>query len=441
MAVKKRLSTFQTILLGFAALVLLGALLLMLPISSAEGVVTPFDEAFFTATSAGCVTGLVVHDTATYWSYFGQAVILILIQIGGLGVVTMAAMFSLLSGKKISLMQRSTMQEALSAHQVGGIVKLTRFILIATGAIEVTGALLMMPSFISRFGPRGIWMAFFHSISAFCNAGFDLMGTPDSKYQSLTSFASDPYINIIVMLLITIGGIGFLTWNDMRTYKFKFAKYSLQSKIVLVTSACLVVIPAIYFFFTEYAAEPMGRRILLSLFQTVTTRTAGFNTGDFGAMRGASLGLVMALMLVGGSTGSTAGGMKTTTLAVLIANVFSVFSRKEDTQLFGRRIDSGIVRNAATILMMYITLFFTGAVVISLADGIPFVKALFETASAVGTVGLTVGITPELGLISRAVLVVLMFLGRVGGLTIIFSAFSGPARNLSKPPLEKITVG
>ena len=441
MAVKKRLSTFQTILLGFAALVLLGALLLMLPISSAEGLVTPFDEAFFTATSAGCVTGLVVHDTATYWSYFGQAVILILIQIGGLGVVTMAAMFSLLSGKKISLMQRSTMQEALSAHQVGGIVKLTRFILIATGAIEVTGALLMMPSFISRFGPRGIWMAFFHSISAFCNAGFDLMGTPDSKYQSLTSFASDPYINIIIMLLIVIGGIGFLTWNDIRTYKFKFAKYSLQSKIVLVTSACLVVLPAIYFFFTEYAAEPMGRRILLSLFQTVTTRTAGFNTGDFGAMRGASLGLVMALMLVGGSTGSTAGGMKTTTLAVLIANVFSVFSRKEDTQLFGRRIDSGIVRNAATILMMYITLFFTGAVVISLADGIPFVKALFETASAVGTVGLTVGITPELGLISRAVLVVLMFLGRVGGLTIIFSAFSGPARNLSKPPLEKITVG
>ena len=441
MAVKKRLSTFQTILLGFAALVLFGAFLLMLPISSAEGLVTPFDEAFFTATSAGCVTGLVVHDTATYWSYFGQAVILILIQIGGLGVVTMAAMFSLLSGKKISLMQRSTMQEALSAHQVGGIVKLTRFILIATGAIEVTGALLMMPSFISRFGPRGIWMAFFHSISAFCNAGFDLMGTPDSKYQSLTSFASDPYINIIVMLLITIGGIGFLTWNDMRTYKFKFVKYSLQSKIVLVTSACLVVLPAIYFFFTEYAAEPMGRRILLSLFQTVTTRTAGFNTGDFGAMRGASLGLVMALMLVGGSTGSTAGGMKTTTLAVLIANVFSVFSRKDETQLFGRRIDNGIVRNAATILMMYITLFFTGAVVISLADGIPFVKCLFETASAVGTVGLTVGITPELGLISRAVLVVLMFLGRVGGLTIIFSAFSGPARNLSKPPLEKITVG
>ncbi|MBP5655448.1 MAG: Trk family potassium uptake protein [Clostridiales bacterium] len=441
MAGKKRLSTFQTILIGFIALVLTGALLLMLPISSSDWKVTPFDEAFFTAVSAGCVTGLVVHDTATYWSYFGQAVILVLIQIGGLGVVTMAAMLSLLSGRKISLMQRSTMQEAISAHQVGGIVRLTRFILIATGIFEGAGALLMMPSFVMRFGPRGIWMAFFHSISAFCNAGFDLMGTPDAKYQSLTSLAGDPYLNVIIMLLIIIGGIGFLTWDDIRRNKFKFSRYSLQSKIVLVTSAVLIVLPAVYLFFAEYSGEPAGRRVLLSLFQSVTTRTAGFNTGDFGAMRGASMGIVMALMLVGGSTGSTAGGMKTTTLAVLVANLLSVFSRKEDTQLFGRRIDDGIIRNAATILMMYLGLFLSGAVVISLADGIPFSKCLFEAASAVGTVGLTTGITPDLGIVSRLVLCILMFLGRVGGLTIIFSAFSGPARNFSKPPLEKITVG
>ena len=441
MAVKKRLSTFQTILLGFAGLVLLGAFLLMLPISSADGIVTPFDEAIFTAASASCVTGLVIHDTATYWSYFGQAIILILIQIGGLGVVTMAALFSILSGRKISLMQRSTMQEALSAHQIGGIVKLTRFILIATGIIELTGALLMMPSFVSRFGARGIWMSFFHSISAFCNAGFDVMGTKDQQYQSLTSFAGDPLINITVMLLIIIGGIGFLTWSDVRTNKFKFNRYTLQSKIVLLMAAFLIVLPAVYFFFAEYSGEPLGRRILLSFFQSVTTRTAGFNTGDFGSMKGSSLGLTMALMLIGGSTGSTAGGMKTTTLAVLIANGLSVFTRKEDTQLFGRRIDSSVVRNAATIFMMYITLFFAGAVAISFIEGLSFQKCLFETASAVGTVGLSVGITPGLGIISRLILVVLMFLGRVGGLTIIFSAFSGPARNFSKPPLEKITVG
>ena len=441
MAVKKRLSTFQTILLGFAGLVLLGAFLLMLPISSADGIVTPFDEAIFTAASASCVTGLVIHDTATYWSYFGQAIILILIQIGGLGVVTMAALFSILSGRKISLMQRSTMQEALSAHQIGGIVKLTRFILIATGIIEFTGALLMMPSFVSRFGARGIWMSFFHSISAFCNAGFDVMGTKDQQYQSLTSFAGDPLINITVMLLIIIGGIGFLTWSDVRTNKFKLNRFTLQSKIVLLMAAFLIVLPAVYFFFAEYSGEPVGRRILLSFFQSVTTRTAGFNTGDFGSMKGSSLGLTMALMLIGGSTGSTAGGMKTTTLAVLIANGLSVFSRKEDTQLFGRRIDSSVVRNAATIFMMYITLFFAGAVAISFIEGLSFQKCLFETASAVGTVGLSVGITPGLGIISRLILIVLMFLGRVGGLTIIFSAFSGPARNFSKPPLEKITVG
>lgn len=441
MAVKKRLSTFQTILLGFAGLVLLGAFLLMLPISSADGIVTPFDEAIFTAASASCVTGLVIHDTATYWSYFGQAIILILIQIGGLGVVTMAALFSILSGRKISLMQRSTMQEALSAHQIGGIVKLTRFILIATGIIEFTGALLMMPSFVSRFGARGIWMSFFHSISAFCNAGFDVMGTKDQQYQSLTSFAGDPLINITVMLLIIIGGIGFLTWSDARTNKFKFNRYTLQSKIVLLMAAFLIVLPAVYFFFAEYSGEPLGRRILLSFFQSVTTRTAGFNTGDFGSMKGSSLGLTMALMLVGGSTGSTAGGMKTTTLAVLIANGLSVFTRKEDTQLFGRRIDNSVVRNAATIFMMYITLFFAGAVAISFIEGLSFQKCLFETASAVGTVGLSVGITPDLGIISRLIIIVLMFLGRVGGLTIIFSAFSGPARNFSKPPLEKITVG
>lgn len=438
---KKRLSTFQTILIGFALLVLTGAFLLMLPISSSEWKVTPFNEAFFTAVSAGCVTGLVVHDTATYWSYFGQAVILILIQIGGLGVVTMAAFLSLLSGRKISLMQRSTMQEALSAHHVGGIVRLTRFILIATGVIELTGAVLMLPSFVTRFGPRGIWMSFFHSISAFCNAGFDLMGTPDAQYQSLTSYAGDPYINTVVMLLIVIGGIGFLTWDDMRSHKFKLSRYSLQSKIVLVTTAVLLVLPTIYFFFVEYPGEPMGRRILLSMFQTVTTRTAGFNTGDFGAMKGATLGIVMVLMLIGGATGSTAGGMKTTTLAVLVANLLCVFSRKEETQLFGRRIDSGVIRNAATIFMMYLGLFISGATAISLIENLPFSKCLFEAASAVGTVGLTTGITPGLGVASQFILCILMFLGRVGGLTIIFSAFTGPARNFSKVPLEKITVG
>ena len=217
----------------------------MLPISTKSGVATPFGEALFTSTSAVCVTGLVVQDTATYWSVFGQSVILVLIQIGGLGVITVAASFALLSGRKISLMQRSTMQEAISAPKVGGIVRLTFFVLKVTFLLELLGTLVMMPTFIRDFGAKGIWMAFFHSISAFCNAGFDMMGTEGAKYTSLTSYAGNPVINITVMALIIIGGIGFLTWEDIVTNKFHFKKYRMQSKVIFVTSAILILIPTI----------------------------------------------------------------------------------------------------------------------------------------------------------------------------------------------------
>lgn len=438
---KIKFTKFQTILLGFAGVVLVGALLLMLPFSSKEGVITPFNEALFTATSAVCVTGLVVQDTATYWSVFGQAIILILIQIGGLGVVTMAASVALLSGKKISLMQRSTMQEAIAAPGTGGIVKLTNFILRGTFFIEFVGAILMMPVFFRDFGLKGIWMAFFHSISAFCNAGFDLMGTPDSPFQSLVSYSSNAYINVILMLLIVVGGVGFLTWNDFHNHKFRIKKYRMQSKVILVTSGVLILFPAIIFFINDYASLPLGERILASLFQSVTTRTAGFNTQDLTEITGAGTTIMICLMLIGGSPGSTAGGMKTTTVAVLFANLVSVFKRKEDTNMFGRRIEPTVVKNAAAILLMYVSLFFGGAVIISLAENLPMSTCIFETASAVGTVGLTLGITPSLGLASQLVLIVLMFLGRVGGLTVIYAAFSGYNKNISKYPVEKITVG
>lgn len=438
---KKKITSFQIIILGFAAVVLAGALLLMLPISTKENVVTPFNEALFTSTSAVCVTGLVVKDTATYWSWFGQSIILVLIQIGGLGVITVAAAFALLSGKKISLMQRSVMQEAIAAPKVGGIVRLTGFVLKATLLIELTGALVMMPVFIKDFGIKGIWMAVFHSVSAFCNAGFDLMGTENVPYASLTSYAAHPVINLTIMLLIVIGGIGFLTWEDVVKNKLRFKRYRMQSKVILVTTALLILIPSVFFFFKEFVDMPMKERIFSSMFQAVTPRTAGFNTADLTRMSEAGQAIIVALMLIGGSPGSTAGGMKTTTFAVLISNAFASFRRKENAQLFGRRIEDSAVKNAATIFMMYITLFFGGAVVISVAEGVPFANCLFETASAVGTVGLTLGITPELGIFSQVVLIVLMFLGRVGGLTLIYAAFSGTGKKLSKLPQEKITVG
>ena len=438
---KNRLSSFQIIIIGFIGVILVGALILMLPISSRSGKVTPFNQALFTSTSAVCVTGLVVQDTMTYWSYFGQAVILLMIQIGGLGVVTMVATFALLSGKRLSLSQRSTMRSAISAPMVGGIVRLTKFVLRGTITIELIGGTLMLPVFYRHFGARGIWMAYFHSVSAFCNAGFDLMGTPDNKFASLTAFSAHPLINIVIMALIIVGGISFITWKDFDTHKFRFKRYRLQTKVILITSAILILIPAILFFFMEYADLPIGERIAGSLFQSVTTRTAGFNTENLTQLSTIGKAIFIALMLIGGSPGSTAGGMKTTTVAVLAVNAISSFRRKEDPEIFGRRIGAGAVKTASTLLLMYVTLCFGGAAIIGSVEHIPLGVCLFETASAVGTVGLTLGITPSLGVLSQMILAFLMFMGRVGGLTVIFAAVSGSEKKLSKLPLEDITVG
>ncbi len=437
---KKRLTSFQIIILGFSAVILFGAVLLMLPVSSREGTVTPFGEALFTSTSAVCVTGLVLHDTASYWSGFGQGVILLLIQIGGMGVITVAAAFAMISGRKISLMQRSTIQEAISAPKVGGIVRLTGFIVRVTLAVELFGAAAMAPVFCRDYGGRGLWMALFHSISAFCNAGFDLMGK-GAPFSSLTGYAAEPVINLAVMVLIVIGGIGFLTWEDIRMNRLHLHKYRMQSKVILCTTAVLLIVPALYFYFFEFSALSPGKRVWVSLFQSVTPRTAGFNTADLTSLSEAGQSVTIALMLVGGSPGSTAGGMKTTTIAVLFATALSTFCRKEHTGFFGRRIDDDVVKNAATVFLMYLLLFFFGGLLISRIEGLPLLACLFETASAVGTVGLSLGITPGLGAVSRMILILLMFFGRVGGLTLIFAALSGTHKKVSKLPREKITVG
>ena len=437
----KQLSSSQIIILGFAAAILLGSLLLMLPIATRGSQSASFADALFTATSAVCVTGLVVQDTATYWSAFGQAVLLLLIQVGGMGVMTVAVAISAISGKKINLKQRSTMQEAISAPKVGGIVRLTGFIIKMTVFLELLGAVLMFPVFSRELGPlKGLWYSLFHAVSAFCNAGFDLMGVK-APFSSLTSFASHPVINCTVMALIIIGGIGFMTWDDVKTNRLHLQKYRMQSKVILMTTGLLIVLPALYFFFFEFSGVPVGSRIWQSLFQSVTPRTAGFNTADLTTLSEAGLAIIILLMLVGGSPGSTAGGMKTTTLAVLLSTAASVFRRREHAHFFGRRISMETVRSAATILTMYLTLFLCGGVLISRIEGLPLLTCLFETASAVGTVGLTLGITPQLGLISRGILILLMYCGRVGGLTLIFAAVSGSQGHTARLPQEKITVG
>ena len=438
---KKHMTSFQLIIMGFAGVIILGTVLLMLPFSSAEKVITPFHEALFTATSAVCVTGLVVKDTGSYWSLAGQTIILALIQIGGLGVVTVAASVSILSGKKISLMQRSTMQDAISAPKVGGIVRLTRFILRGTFLIEAAGTVLLLPVFMGDYGKKGIWMSVFHSISAFCNAGFDILGTDSSMFPSLTRYSGNILINLVIMLLIITGGIGFLTWDDIYTNKLNFKRYRMQSKIILMTTACLILFPTVFFYICDLTKLPMEKRLLAAAFQSVTTRTAGFNTINISEMSEASKAIMILLMLIGGSPGSTAGGMKTTTFSVLILNAIATFRSQENAGAFGRRLEYHVIKNAATIAMLYFALFFGGGIAISVYEGLPLLNCLYEAASAVGTVGLTLGITPELHVFSQVVLIILMYLGRVGGLTLIYAVFSGRNKGNAKLPLEKITVG
>ena len=284
-------------------------------------------------------------------------------------------------------------------------------------------------------------MSFFHAISAFCNAGFDLFGRVGAEYVSLTVYASSVPVNTVIMLLIVLGGLGFLTWEDICTHRWRVHRYRMQSKVILTVSAVLIFLPAVLFFFCDFADRPLGERILCSLFQSVTARTAGFNTADLSAMTGVSRAVLIVLMLIGGSPGSTAGGMKTTTAAVLFANATATFCQRESAHFFGRRIGSTVVKNAATILIMYVTLMLAGGCAVSLIEDLPLSACLFETASAVGTVGVSLGITPSLGLASHMILILLMFLGRVGGLTVIYAAMSGNDTFTAKLPQEKIIVG
>lgn len=443
---RRRLSSSQIILLGFLGVIASGTILLMLPWARAGAGSAPFLDALFTATSATCVTGLITNDTATYWSVFGQTVILCLIQVGGLGVITVAIFITKLSGRKIGLMQRSTMQEAIAAPQMGGIVRMTGFILKMVVVIEALGAAALLPAMIPEFGiVRGIWYAVFHSISSFCNAGFDLMGVKE-PYSSLTSYTGDVAVNVIVMVLIVVGGIGFLTWDDVKRNRFHLRRYRMQSKVVLTVTAVLIVLPAVFFYWKEFGMPgwedmSVGERILASFFQSVTTRTAGYNTVDLTQLTQSGQMIMILLMLIGGSPGSTAGGMKVTTLAVLFATAVAVFRRRPNAHIFGRRIPNDTAHYAATVLILYLSLFLAGGIFIGCAENMPIVPALFEAASAIATVGVTLGITPDLCAASKVVLIILMFLGRVGGMTIVYAALSTKHPYVSEFSQEKIMVG
>ena len=436
-----RLSGSQTILLGFLLMILAGALLLMLPISTKSREWTSFMDAVFTATSAGCVTGLVVYDTGTHWSLFGQIVILALIQIGGMGVVTMTTILSKLIGKKISLQTRSTLQEAVSAPNLGEILKYTRFICLGTVIFEAAGAVMMSPVFISEYGVfKGIWLSVFTSVSAFCNAGFDLNGA-HGAFSSMMPYMDNPIIVLTLVFLIITGGLGFLTWLDIRRHGFKFSRYSTQSKIIIVMEIILILVPMIYMWFGEYSYLPFGQRFFASLFQAVTPRTAGFNTTDYNYFSGTGILLTVVLMLIGGAPGSTAGGMKITTVAVLFFTMISVFKHEKSPAVFKRRIKPEAISGAIAVFMLDVMITMIGAMLISKIEHIAFLKTLFESASAVGTVGLSMGITPELATASKIILTLMMYIGRVGGLTLVFAAITRKSTGNRQYPADDIAVG
>lgn len=443
---KFKWTTTKIIAVGYLLVIAAGTLLLMLPVSTRGDGGAPLIDAWFIATSATCVTGLVTQDTYTYWSGFGQAVILALIQIGGIGFMTIAISALTFTKKKIGLSQRLLMQESVAAPQVGGIVRMTRFVLSGTLLFEGVGAVLLAIYFVPKLGiGKGIYYGVFHSISAFCNAGIDLMGffKPGS---SLTTAADSYLVGITISLLIIIGGIGFLVWADIKKWKWRFKAYRLHSKIVLAFSLLLVVGGTLLFFALEYGKPSMegksiGQQLLCSFFQAVTPRTAGFNTMDLNGLSDSGQLLIVGLMFIGGSPGSTAGGVKTTAVAVMLLTIWTEFRSRKDLELFNRRVEEDAIRHAACIIMLYGVISVLASMAISAIEGIGMKKVIFEVVSAICTVGLSLGITPQLGTISHIILILLMFIGRVGGITLLLAFGSRISHVPSKLPTEKVSVG
>ena len=445
---KIRMTPVRLLVLGFLAIIAAGTCLLLLPVSTRSGESPAFMDALFTAVTSTCVTGLVTQDTYSHWSTFGHVVILVLIQTGGIGFMTVVFALWKLGGKKISLKERAFMQESVAAPNLSGMVKLTGTILLGTFLFEGLGAFVMCFRFVPDFGwGRGIWMSVFTAVSAFCNAGIDLMGIKGEPFASMTSYSGDPVICLTIPILILVGGLGFFVWQDIKNNRLHLRKYSLHTKLVLVTTAVLIVVPWAIMIIAENDL-PWQERILSTFFTAVTPRTAGFNVlplSGAGSVRQVTIFLSIVLMFIGGSSGSTAGGIKTNTLAALVLSVVSLLRGKRSVECFGRRLDEENVKNAAQFVTLYLLFAMLGVILICIfeqenAHVDSLTSVVFEVISALSTVGLTLGITPYLSVGSELVLAVLMYLGRVGCMTFMLSLRtpSAPAASL---PLERIRIG
>lgn len=442
--IKRELSPTQILLLGYCLIILLGAVLLILHFSSKERVVTDPLTALFTAASSACVTGLVLKDTFTYWSLFGQTIILLLIQVGGLGFMTIAVTAVSYTKLPLGLNSRLIAKEAISLPKMGGVVRLTKLIFRCSLIFEAVGAILLSLYYCPKLGAMGIYFGIFHSISAFCNAGFDLMGGVE-PFSSMVSLGNSVYVNIVIMLLIIIGGLGFFVWDDLWTNRRSLGNLSLHTKIVLMVSLVLTVLGGALIMLFEnggslYGGSTGGEKLLYSLFQSVSARTAGFNTVDLNALTVHSKIIMIVLMLAGGSTGSTAGGMKTTTFAVPFISALSIVRGRKHTECFGRRIDENTQRTALVIIVFYITVTLFSGVFISFVDSLPIDAAFFEASSAIATVGLSFGITRSLSTVSKLLVILLMLVGRAGSITVLTAI--GTKKNVpSSLPVEQIQIG
>ncbi len=441
----RQLSQTQLIALGFFVIIMAGALLLTLPAASRDGQREPFFNCLFTAVSASCVTGLVVADTWTQWSLAGQACILGMIQLGGLGFITIGIFLSVLLRRRIGLRERGLMQESVNTLQIGGMVRLARRIILGTAVFEGAGAVFLSIRFIPRFGLwQGLWYSIFHSVSAFCNAGFDLFGQ-EEPYHSLCSYRGDWLVILTISLLAMIGGIGFIVWEDIWEHGLHIRRYLLHTKMVLVTTGFLIGGGTLLFYLLEagglFAEMTPAETFLACFFSAVTPRTAGFNSVDTAALSQGSRLLTSILMFIGGSPGSTAGGIKTTTLAVLLLCVHSNVRRSFGVELFGRRLQEEAIRQSACILTINLCLMLTATVAIMALQALPLSEVLFETCSAIGTAGMSTGITRSLNTASRLILILLMYCGRIGSLSFALAFIHSSVKPHVQLPEERITIG
>ncbi|MBN2851305.1 MAG: Trk family potassium uptake protein [Clostridia bacterium] len=442
----KGLAPANLIVISFLSAILIGTILLVMPFSSKLGHSIGFINALFTATSAVCVTGLVVADTATTFSIFGQTVIIILIQLGGLGIMTAAALFSMILGRRMGLKERLTLQESISEFNLQGIVKLFKNILIATFSIELAGAFILSFSFIPIYGfVRGVAKSIFHSISAFCNAGFDIMGTAEQPFQSLTNLNNHAGIVIPIALLFILGGMGFVVWRDIVRVR-KFKEFMLHTKVVLIFSGILILTGTILFLLFEFnnTMEGMGffQKLMNAFFHSVTPRTAGFNTLDVASMTSQSQLITIILMFIGAAPGSTAGGIKVTTFAIILFTVITYVRGINDVNMMKRKVSENIVKKSLSIVFMAFSLILLTTIVLLISEAGTLAECLFEAVSAFGTVGLSTGITPSLPFAGKIAIIITMFFGRVGPLAVALSLTQSKAnKQLFTYPEGKISVG